>query len=83
MTSLFFSSLCRKGMQWILFMIIPFEKRESGSNSQELVFQMIGKCKIADCKLQVAGFVDSVNVTEKRRKRRETTGDRRDMLVHC
>ena len=40
-------------------------------------------CKIADCKLQVAGFVDSLNVTEKKRKRRETTGGQRDMLVHC
>ena len=80
MTSLFFSSLCRKGMQWILYMIILFEKRESGSNSQELVFQMIGKCKIeklqiVSCKLLVLSIHSMSQNRDGREEKRPATGE--------
>ena len=71
-------------MQWILYMIISFKKGEVHAipkNDRQMQNCKIAKLQIV--KLQVASFVDSLNVTEKRRKRRETTGDRRDMLVHC
>ena len=69
---------------WILYVIIPFEKRESGSNSQELVFQMIGKCKIAklqNCRIRSCQFCRFTQCHGKETE--EKRNDRRDMLVHC